>query len=133
MAAKETLSPSARRIEEFMERKAVATAPAWRPNPGDIFIGTVVGRRMGEDKGWGEYPIVVYKNADGDGYTSVHAFHTMLREILADLGSEDGQTHMLSYDGERIKNDSKEKEEKDQETYHFYYGEDFNNPEGNGK
>jgi hypothetical protein len=110
-------------MDAFLQRKALNTAPAWMPEPGTVVAGTVAGLRMGNDNGWGVYPVVVYKLDDGS-YVSVHAFHTLLRERLAELKTDIGVRQILSYDGKKSKNNATDEErEADRDKYHMYYVE----------
>jgi hypothetical protein len=111
-------------LEAFFAAKELNTAPAWRPSPGDTLIGEVTGLRMGNDNGYGTYPIVVVKREDGT-VASMHAFHTLLREQLRDLGCNIGMRIAVTYDGERITNETADLPEKDQKTYHLYFAADL--------
>jgi hypothetical protein len=116
------LSAAAQEIEEFFQRKQLNTAPAWLPQPGTVMAAEVAGLRMGES-GYGPYPIVVYKLDSGE-FVSVHAFHTLLRTRLAELGTDVGKRQILSYDGLVPKNKAtKEEIEKGLDKYHMYYVE----------
>lgn len=111
-------------IEAFFAAKELNTAPAWRPEPGDTIVGEVTGLRMGNDTGYGTYPIVVMKREDGTT-ASVHAFHTLLREQLKDMGCNIGMRIAISYDGERITNETKDLPTEKQTTYHLYFAADL--------
>ena len=108
----------------FQERKANATAKAWRPEPGDTLAYEVVQLKMGADAGYGTYPIIVGKNMDTGEPVAIHAFHTMLREGLRDAGCDIGKRLITSYIGEETKNKPNAKGEF--EKYHMYYTEEIN-------
>lgn len=110
-------------IEAFLERRNRNRAPAWRPEPGTVMAGEVVGMHMGPDMGYGEYPIVTYKLDSGE-YVAVHAFHTLLRQTLAELKTDIGKRQILSYMGKRQKtNPTEEEVKKGLDSYHDYYVE----------
>lgn len=121
-------------IEAFFERKAIATAPAWMPKPGDILVGTIIGRRMQvsehrtADRPDGRYPVIIYQTENGP--RSVHAFHSVLCDALREIGVKDGARHAITYDGKAIKSDARDKAEDELEqtdSYHMYYAEDLDN------
>lgn len=110
-----------RELEEYFERKSQNTAPAWLPEPGTTRVGTVTALRMGQDMGYGAYPIITYKGDDGV-YFAVHAFHTLLRNRLSELETTIGKRQILSYDGKRRKSKATDEEiAKGLADYHFYY------------
>ncbi len=123
------MSKAAQEIEAFFERQRLHSAPAWRPEPGGMLVGTVVGRRMGQDNGFGEYPVIIYKTEDGN-YVAFHAFHTLARDILKRIGVADGARHAIVYSG-LVKKASPTEEEikKGNDEYHSYYGEDLDKPD----
>ena len=120
---KETADVNAGPEMSFDERVAFATAPAWRPETGDKLENVeVVKVRIG-DGDYGQYPIVVYKKADGS-YVAFHAFHQIARERLAELKTTRGSRHNLVYLGRKtgnaVKSDGTTTE------YELYYIEDAN-------
>ena len=125
MAARNTPTNAQTDMEAFRQRKAFAKAPAWRPEPGSIIRGTVVGMRMSEDNGYGKYPIITYLTHDTEAdYFSVHAFHTLLRNRLAELKTEIGKDQILSYDG-KAESIKRTKEKGETVEYHDYYVEHY--------
>lgn len=112
----------AERLAMFSERMMVAKAPAWMPAPGDVMVATVIGLSMREGD-YDPYPCVTYRKDDGS-VVNVHAFHTLLRERLAELKTNMGSKHILTYNGTRDKNQLNAKGET--ESYHDYYVEDYN-------
>jgi hypothetical protein len=112
------------RMEAFLLAKAIANAPAWMPadNPDmATFEGEVIGLRMGRDNGYGEYPVITYKLDDGT-FLNVHAFHTLLRQQLAEAGTTVGKRQILSYDGKKRKNNATTEEiEKGLADYHLTF------------
>lgn len=108
--------------DEIARKIALASAPAWRPNPGDTLLNpTVVGVRKGGVGGeYGTYPILVVESTDGD-ILAIHAFHTLLRDRLAEIKPTPGTViESITYLGEKITNASAGKDEKDQTSYHHY-------------
>lgn len=88
------------------ERIAIATAPGWRPSETEdkrIENATVVGLRMHHHDEYGATPVIVYRKTDGT-YISVYAFHTVLRERLAELETKIGSVHNLAYLGSQESN-----------------------------
>jgi hypothetical protein len=108
-------------LERFFEQMRKDTAPAWRPEPGTTMMATVEGFRIGRDTGYGEYPIVIYKLDNGE-VVSVHAFHTLLRDQLKELGTKKGVKQILHYGGKQKKTKATEEEVKaGRDEYHMYY------------
>lgn len=129
MAARTAQSDSVADIESYFERKALRQAPAWRPEPGSTIKAEVIGLKMGAGD-YGPYPIIVYKVIHATDSTpvgaivSVHAFHTLLRNKLAELATEIGKVQWITYDGKVETNDSKKKRatdpNADKTEYHLY-------------
>jgi hypothetical protein len=111
------------KVSGFLERMRIAKAPAWMPEPGDVLIGEVIGLSM-RDGEYGLYPCVTYQRLDGDGVVNLHAFHTIIRERLAELKTNLTSRHIITYNGTREKTKPNAKGEI--ESYHDYYIEDFN-------
>lgn len=89
----------------------IATAPAWRPTPGDNLTGALAHREMRTTE-FGTYPIV-YIAADGDNpLVAVHAFHQTLKDGLKELAPQRGSFVSITYVGT--------KESKDEREYHHY-------------
>lgn len=111
-------------MEAYFLAKAIANAPAWMPaeNPEMQTIrGEVIGLRMGRDNGYGTYPVITYKLDDGT-FLNVHAFHTLLRTQLAEVGTKIGSRQILSYDGLKRKNNAtKEEIDKGLADYHLTF------------
>jgi hypothetical protein len=106
------------------ERIAIATAPGWRPTESEeklIENATVVGLRMHEHEEYGKTPVVVYRKTDGT-FISVYAFHTVLRERLAELKTGIGSVHTIKYLGAQTSNTRKDLNG-DPQRYESYYVE----------
>lgn len=110
-------------LEAYFAAKELNTAPAWRPEPGQSLFGTVTGFRMGRDNGYGEYPIVIVQTENGP--VSVHAFHTLMRDGFKSIRVRKGTRVAVTYDGVRVTNDTADKPEKEQTTYHSYFVADL--------
>lgn len=83
----------------YQERRAVRKAAAWMPEEGATVRATVIGLEMrGSD--FGEYPCVIYRKNDGEVF-AVHAFHTILRERLAELKTKIGVEQYITYEGQK--------------------------------
>lgn len=105
------------------ERIALATAPAWRPEPGDkLEEATVVRLMMGHTDDYGDYPIVVYRQKDGS-FIKVHAFHQVLRERYIELKTKPGDVQNVVYIDRRTAN--KQKGNGETTEYELYYVEPF--------
>lgn len=102
MAATKAATTPAMTLEE---RIAVSTAPGWRPeNAGDkLEKVTVIGLRMHHDEEYGNSPVIVYRQQDGS-FIAVYAFHTVLRERLAELNTQIGSVQTLVYLGAQTSN-----------------------------
>jgi hypothetical protein len=76
-------------------------AEAWRPEPGDRVIGTVidVDSRTSE---FGTYPIVVIETDDGNEI-SIHGFHTVLKNEFARRPPQPGERIGVKYLGKNAK------------------------------
>jgi len=103
-------------LEAAKLAEAISSAPAWRPDaePDTAeFIGEVIGLYMTgkttSEGGYGRYPAVVYK-LDNGSYRTVHAFHTLLRQQLAELKTEIGKRQFLAYRGTKRKNNATQEE-----------------------
>lgn len=104
----------------FAERVAIATAPGWRPEPGETLEkATVIRMSMGESD-WGPYPVITYRTQDGK-YVRVHVFHQLLRERLAELKTDIGSVQNLTYIERRTGNTVKANG--DVTEYELYYAE----------
>lgn len=106
------------------ERIAISTAPGWRPKVSEekrIENATVIGLRMHIDPEFGNSPVVIYRKQDG-GYIAVYAFHTVLRERLAELKTEVGSVQNLVYLGTQESNTRKDSNG-DPQKYESYYVE----------
>jgi hypothetical protein len=109
------------KMARYKLQMKMRTAPAWRPAPNTTMYGVVVDMGIGES-GFGEYPIITYKLED-DSYVKVHAFHTLMRDKLAELNTVKGSEQFLTYLGLTLKNSSKDKKEDELEAtdkYHMY-------------
>lgn len=106
------------------DRIAISTAPGWRPSETDEKIlenVTVVGLRMHHHDEYGATPVVVYRKTDGT-YASVYAFHTVLRERLAEIGTKVGSVHNVAYLGSQTSN-TRVDANGDPQRYESYYAE----------
>jgi hypothetical protein len=115
---------TAAELEEYFARMEQAKAPAWRPEPNSTIVGEVVGRSMREGE-HGKYPVITYLNKQTGEIVNLHAFHQMIRERLAELGTNIGDVHVITYLGSRVTNKTKDADPKDQTRYHDYYVEPF--------
>lgn len=112
-------------IEAYFARVQQATAPAWRPEPGETLAFEVLKLKMGPDSGYGPYPIFVVKELESGDIVAIHAFHTMLRERFREMGVKPGFKGVVTYLGERVKNSAKDDDDRPDDRYHMYYAEDL--------
>src|SRR3982751_944710 len=96
---KTTGSSSDETMQRILRGKGITNPPAWISEPGTVVRATVIGLKMSEPNEYGQYPIITYEAADGSIF-AVHAFHTLLRETLQELGTKVGSEQILSYDGQ---------------------------------
>lgn len=91
-------------IAAAREEMRLAKAPAWNIEniPGTEIIGTVVGTRVGTTEKYGDYPIYVAEDLNGDIY-ALHAFHTLLQDGMKDIVK--GDMFMANYIGRKVFND----------------------------
>lgn len=129
--------PQDERMSTLAERIAINSAPAWRPQKGDILIGRLVGVRIGgtskEEGGYGKYPVLILDKLNGEGqptgeFLALHAFHTLvvtpIIEMLKAKQLVKGGDVTVSYLGMNKKNTPNAKGEYDE--YHNYYVEPGN-------
>lgn len=120
-------------FDAMMDRVQRSNAPAWRPNPGGKLRGTPVHIALSpaDRSEYGEYPIVTFKQENGE-YINFHAFHTMAREHLRERATtlkaaianpDSAPMWNIIYLEERVTNDTRDRDPKDQTTYHLYYTE----------
>lgn len=74
----------------------------WKPQPGDMLIGTILEIGTATST-YGEYPLIVV-DADG-GPVAVHAFHSVLRNELKRLSPSEGDRLGIKYLGRVQGND----------------------------
>lgn len=77
---------------------AIKTAPAWRPESGEILTAAVAKILRAETQ-YGEYPKVVFARADGT-YVAWHAFHETAKEALKKRRPAPGDTLTVHYGGQ---------------------------------
>ena len=136
--AEKKLSAAAQEAENYFARMEQRQAPAWMPEPGTTIRGTVKALRMGgltaDEGGYGRYPIIIYRvvgirnpgeadfNVGDHGDIAVHAFHTLIRERLAELKTAPGSDQFVTYLGTRESRNRKDKDGKPV-AYHNYDAE----------
>lgn len=113
-------APAIDRAELLRQRSAVA----WRPNPGDMIDGTIVRILKREtNPEFGAYPLVLLDTGD-PLYTAVHAFHSLLRDQLAEIKAKPGDEISIVYQGKlESKNDAPERDDEGKprkRKYHAY-------------
>lgn len=129
--AKNAPAPAQSKMEAFLLAEAINNAPAWMPGENEdqaVLHGVVIGLAMGRDSGYGVYPVIIYKLESDCGilkagtYAKVHAFHTLLRNQLAEAGTKIGSEQMLSYRGKKRKNNATQEEiDKGLADYHLTF------------
>lgn len=86
----------------FEERMAIATAKGWIPkqegSPQALMDAEVISLQTHHDTSYGDSPKIIYRLTDGS-YVAVYAFHQVLRERLAELGTKIGSRQNLQYLG----------------------------------
>lgn len=114
----EKLSKAAQELEDYYARMEARTAPGWRPMPGTTERATVIGMAMRTDGDYEDYPMITYKRTDGTRFT-VHAFHQMLRDRLAELKTDIGVEQFITYIGPRPHSKLKNTDDTPKQ-YHMY-------------
>lgn len=115
-------TPATKAAPDLMEIIKIRAAKAWRPNPGDMLQGTVV-KMLARESDYGVYPVVVMDTGD-EGYTAVHAFHTILKDALRELKTTTGDDLTIVYEGKLESRNAAGKNEDGTEkkrTYHNYF------------
>ena len=106
---------------ELLRTLNARTAPGWRPAEGDILTGRIVSITRAESE-YGAYPRLVIENEYG--MVAVHAFHSTLKQGLADLHAAghlaDGALITIAYAGRRITNATKNLPAEKQIRYELY-------------
>lgn len=121
MATAKNTAAAVSSMESFFERAALAQAPAWRPEVGEVLTGKILGFRLGTTTEYGEYPVIVVSGGENGAPVAFHAFHTIVRETLREHKPKKGDMLTVMYNGVRVVNGDEEKDPKDQKTYHLYY------------
>jgi hypothetical protein len=80
-----------------LEDRLNADVEGWRPEPGDQVLGTVIGVDTREGD-YGPYPYIEVEANDGS-YIGVHGFHTVLKNELARIEPQVGDTLGIKYFG----------------------------------
>jgi len=90
-------------IERRDQALAMLTAPAWKPEPGDILTARLVmTRRGGMDSEYGVYPILIFAPIDGfpfptdQGYVAFHAFHTIVKAALVEYRPKPSENPVMT-------------------------------------
>lgn len=73
-------------------------AEAWRPEVGDVVEGKISSLSVGHSD-YGQHPIIELTKEDGTR-VAIHAFHTTLRNKLAEVKPKVGNTLAVKYFGE---------------------------------
>lgn len=122
MAGKPT-TPTADSVDRRIE---LATAQAWRPEPGDRLTGVLAQVRKQEGgihngQALDAYPVFIFDTVTGA--VAVHAYHQTLIDGLKDVDASKGHTYTLAYVGDRETNASKKAGATgtpDEVRYHLY-------------
>ena len=75
-----------------------STSQAWKPNPGDTLVGTVleIDERTSE---FGSYPLLIIEEEESGDEIAVHAFHTVLKNEIARKSPAPGDKIGIVYNG----------------------------------
>ncbi len=84
--------------EDRLRREFASFPQPWRPQPGHVLIGTVLGVGERESKFGGAYPTVTVETAAGE-HVIVHAYHSAIRDELAQLKPAAGERIDFAYHG----------------------------------
>jgi hypothetical protein len=132
-AAPTTPTTLADDMAAFLAAAELEKAPAWRPEPNDVIIGDVIGRRTGHTDEYGDYPILTIrletpaaiKNdnvAPAGTPVNFHAFHTLAREWVETL---DGNPRVaIQYRGETLST-ARTAAKGEDVSYHDYFGKEM--------
>lgn len=83
----------------LMAELDVPVPEGWQPNPGDKIAGEVVEKSTANAGGYGDYPMLVLKRANGER-TAVHAFHQVLQNELERHSVRTGDRIAIKFEGE---------------------------------
>jgi len=123
-----TLSKAAQELEDefarYQEDMKLAKAPAWMPTPGTTVRAHVIAMSMRTTE-YGTVPVLTYETPGGEVFT-VWAFHSVLRERLAELKTDIGSDQYLTYVGTQTSKKRVDSEGKPQK-YHDYYADNVEN------
>jgi hypothetical protein len=84
--------------EDRLRRELASFPQPWRPQPGDVLVGSVLDVGERESKFGGSYPTVTVETAAGE-LVIVHAYHTVIRDELAQLQPATGERIGFAYHG----------------------------------
>lgn len=97
---------------------AIKTAPAWRPDAGDILTATVV-KILRMETQYGAYPKVVLQNPADGSFLAWHAMHQTGLDALKKVKPSAGDTITIHYGG-RIPSKSRKDSEGKPVQYHAW-------------
>jgi hypothetical protein len=96
---------------------AILSAPAWRPESGDLITGSIVGFRSYEHPEYGKSPVVVLDTKDG--FRSVYLIHQTLLTNLTELAPQAGETITIAYQG-KVESNKRKRTDGSPQDYHAY-------------
>ncbi len=95
------------KTEEKNDTTTTNAPEGWRPEPGDMLVGTVAAvSRAWSDWSNSFYPLVTIKDEDGK-HTDVHAFHHTLKSRLMEVKPKVGERIEVVYEGKTKTKDGK--------------------------
>jgi|SRR5215216_4744144 len=106
-------------LADIDRRLAIENAPAWRPEPGDRFSGTVVKIHIFEHEEYGKSPVITYEVDDGV-FLKVYAIHQTLATRYYELKPSIGDVNTVAYFGAIASNSRKDPKTGEPIEYHKY-------------
>jgi hypothetical protein len=79
----------------------VEYAAGWRPEEGDVLVGTVTSVDLGHSNWGGSYPIITVDPGEGEDAVAVHCFHTGLKQRVMALKPMRGEVIGFQYKGKQ--------------------------------
>lgn len=86
--------------QEMLARLEAPAAEGWRPEVGEALIGKVIDTDTATAGGYGEYPLLIIQDLkDAKAVVAVHAFHTVLRNLVAKKNPQVGDIVAIKFLG----------------------------------
>ena len=82
-----------------LARKASTSAEGWKPEKGEVIVGTVIDVEFFTGE-YGTYPIITVETTDGQE-VNIHGFHTVLKNEIVKKRPQAGDKIAVAYHGKK--------------------------------